>query len=112
MLDKHLIALMRPMPNEKNVVFWKNYRVTVLGVRLFRMEYSEKRRFCDEATLSVFYRDMPPVAFSVKETARACEIVTNACRFALKEKREECRILLDGKCVKISYQDKHTPRCH
>ena len=80
MLDKHLIAKTRPIANEKNVVLWKNYRVTVLGERLFRMEYSEKRAFRDEATLSVFYRDMPPVSFQVEEKRGACEIVTAACR--------------------------------
>ena len=102
MLDKHLIAKTRPIANEKNVVLWKNYRVTVLGERLFRMEYSEKKQFRDEATLSVFYRDMPPVAFSVKETKGACEIATAGCRLLLKEKREDCRILLDGKRKAIS----------
>lgn len=41
MLDKHLIAKTAPEANKKNVILWKNYRVTVLGERLFRLERSE-----------------------------------------------------------------------
>ena len=40
MLDKHLRAETRPVANEKNLVFWKDYRVTVLFDRLFRVERS------------------------------------------------------------------------
>lgn len=35
MLDKHLIAKTRPIANQKNILLWKDYRVTVLGDRLF-----------------------------------------------------------------------------
>ena len=45
MLDKHLIAKTAPEANEKNVLLWKNYRVTVLGERLFRLERSERKKF-------------------------------------------------------------------
>ena len=41
MLDKHLIAKTAPLANAKNVILWKNYRVTVLGAKLFRLERSE-----------------------------------------------------------------------
>ena len=101
MLDRHLIAKTRPAANEKNVVLWGDYRVTVLADRLFRLERSENRVFRDAATLSVFYRDMAPVPFSVARTDKECIISTGACALVLKENREECRILLDGKRVKI-----------
>lgn len=101
MLDQHLIAKTRPVANEESVVFWKNYRVTVLADRLFRLERSEKQAFRDAATLSVFYRDAAPVAFSVSKTEKECLISTGACALLLKEKREECRVLLGGKRVRI-----------
>ena len=63
MLDKHLIAETRPQALRENIVFWKNYRVTVLQDRLFRLEYSENQKFRDYATQSVWFRDMPKQDF-------------------------------------------------
>ena len=65
MLDSHLIAQTRPLAKEENVVLWRDYRVTVLQNRLFRLEKSKEKRFRDEATQSVWFRDMPPQAFTV-----------------------------------------------
>ncbi len=101
MLDKHLIASTRPLANEKNVLFWKNYRVTVLADRLFRLEYSKDKKFRDDATQSVFYRDMPPQAFSVEKTEKSCVISTGACRLILAEARDDCRVELQGKRQRI-----------
>ena len=45
MLDRHLIAEIRPQAKKENVVFWKDYRVTVLQDRLFRVEKMRKKYF-------------------------------------------------------------------
>ena len=59
MIDKHLVADVRPQAKEENMVRWGNYRITVLQDRLFRLERSENKKFRDEATQSVWFRDMP-----------------------------------------------------
>lgn len=41
MLDQHLIASISPLADPVNIVLWKDYRVTVLRDRLFRIEKSE-----------------------------------------------------------------------
>ena len=48
MLDKHLIAQTRPIADPKNIVLWKDYRITVLAERLFRVEKDEGKIFCDQ----------------------------------------------------------------
>ena len=63
MLDKHLIAAVRPKALEENQVEWKESRITVLTDRLFRIEKDSTRTFCDEATQTVWYRDMPQVSY-------------------------------------------------
>ena len=45
MLNEHLICKTHPEANEKNVVLWQDYRVTVLGERLFRIEKSAEKIF-------------------------------------------------------------------
>ena len=59
MLNKELIVKTYPFANKKNIVFWRDYRVTVLSDRLFRIEKSKNHVYRDEATLSVWYRNMP-----------------------------------------------------
>lgn len=101
MLDKHLIADTRPSARLENLVFWKNYRVTVLQSRLFRLERSESLRFRDQATQSVWYRDMPPQTFTAKEGKDELTVDTGVCRLILREERENCRIVLDGKSLPV-----------
>lgn len=96
MLDKHLIAKTAPEANEKNVLLWKNYRVTVLGERLFRLERSERKKFRDGATLSVWFRNMPPQSFTAAENEGALEVKTAGATLLIRENRGDCRIVLCG----------------
>ena len=50
MLDQHLIASISPLADPVNIVLWKDYRVTVLQDRLFRIEKSRNKKFRDKAT--------------------------------------------------------------
>jgi len=99
--DKHLIAETRPVANVKNIVFWKNYRVTVLQRGLFRIEFNDEKKFRDDATQSVWYRDMPPQKFTVADTTEKAVITTDICRLILKDNRKDCRVILNGKSRKI-----------
>ena len=96
MLDKHLIAKTAPLANAKNVILWKNYRVTVLGAKLFRLERSENKKFRDGATLSVWFRNMPPQAYKTEEAGDELKIETEGATLYLKENRADCRIVLRG----------------
>ncbi len=97
MLKQSLIAKTSPKVREENVVCWKNYRVSVLGDRLFRLERSEKQIFRDEATQSVWFRDMPAQAFQTEFKEKECIVQTKACRLVLKEDRRSCYVEYDGK---------------
>ena len=101
MLNEHLIAKTRPQANASNFVFWKDYRVTVLGDRLFRVEKNGKKRFRDGATQSVWFRDMPAQKFSVQKGKDETRIVTQACALVLKPRRKDCYVLLDGKKIAV-----------
>ena len=102
MLDKHLIAKTRPIANQKNILLWKDYRVTVLGDRLFRLEKSEKHIFRDEATQTVWFRDVLPQNFTVVQKDNLLSVKTSACELILREKREDCRIKLGDKLLKLN----------
>ena len=95
MLDQHLIASISPLADPVNIVFWKDYRVTVLQDRLFRIEKSRNKKFRDKATQMVWFRNMPPQEFTVTETQERLEIGTPYCSLLLYEKREDCCIVIN-----------------
>ena len=99
MLDKHLTVKTRPRVNEENIVFWQDYRVTVLGARLFRLEQSTQKRFRDKATQAVWFRDMPKTEFSFLAQGEQAVIDTGACKLILSKDRGQVCVERDGKCV-------------
>ena len=103
MLKKHLVAKTRAKARKENMLFWEDYRITVLSSRLFRMEKSADGIFRDDATQAIWYRDMPVQKFSVKERDENLVVDTGDCRLVLhKDRGQVCvelkkrRILLDN----------------
>ena len=92
MIDKHLIPKTAPKAIAENIIFWKNYRVTVLGERLFRLERNEDKIFRDQATQSVWFRNADKQDFCVAEKSAELIISTRACKLKLKSNRADCRI--------------------
>ncbi|MBR3864225.1 MAG: DUF4968 domain-containing protein [Clostridia bacterium] len=92
MLNNHLLVTTNPIANDKNIILWGNYRITVLQDRLFRIEYSENKKFRDEATQSVWYRNMPEQKFACEEREGKLYVKTMACSLIVAKKRKDCRI--------------------
>lgn len=95
-LDKRFIAKVFPKAEEENVIRWGDYRITVLGRRLFRIERSAEKKFRDDATQAVWFRNVPKQSFHVEKQNGAIVIVTEKCRLKISENREACRIDLGG----------------
>ncbi len=102
MLDKHLIVECKPVANPENIVFFEDYRVTVLADRLFRIECDKEHIFCDEATQSVWYRDAAKQEFTVLEGKNTIKIATPATTLVLDKNFEKSYVLIDGKKRKIN----------
>lgn len=94
-LSERLIAKTRPTANPKNVVFWEDYRVSVLQDRLFRIEKNAKRKFRDKATQAVWYRDMQKQNFTVEKGKDYAVITTEKVRLVLRKKFADCRVITD-----------------
>ena len=101
MLKEHLIVQTRPQANEGNIVYWEEYRITVLGKRLFRLERSEKGIFRDGATQAIWYRDMPQQAYSVAKSANKTIIDTGECRLILHHDRRQVCVEFGRKSVRL-----------
>ncbi len=102
MLDKHLIAACFPVADEANIIKFKNYRVTVLADRLFRIECDKDGIFTDEATQSVWFRNMPKQKFAVSEKSGTLKIKTDKVTLVLADTIEDSYVLLGRKKVAIN----------
>ena len=102
MLNKHLLVKTFPIAEKENVILFKDYRITMLFDRLFRIEKNEKGEFCDLATQSVWYRNMPKVNHSVKEGDDFVEVKTDAATLHLETDFEKSYVLLGKKKLAIT----------
>lgn len=105
MLEKHLIAKTEPVALKENVILFEDYRVTVLTDRLFRVEQNTKREFCDYATSSVWFRNLPPVNFKVDKGKNFLCIVTDRVELYLLSNYQRSYVVIDGKKQKLSNKD-------
>ena len=101
MLKEYLIAKTNPEAHIGNFVYWEDYRVTVLGDRLFRLEQSKIKKFRDEATQAVWFRNMPLQEFTLSENDRTAIIDTGACKLILVKEREHVCVEMDGKRIRL-----------
>ncbi len=91
MLNERFIVETTPKADPKNIVQWRDYRVTVLTERLFRLEKSPAGKFRDEATQAVWYRNTAPQNFKLLADEAHAVIETEACRLILyKERGQVC----------------------
>lgn len=102
---KHLIAQTAPMANEHNIVVYKNYRITVLDERLFRIELDPALKFNDDATQHIWFRNMPPQDFETVHTDNEIYIKTKKATLKLCLEFENSRIIIDGNELPLKNED-------
>ncbi len=99
MLKEWLIVKTSPVAAEENVVLWADYRVTVLGERLFRLEKSENGVFRDRATQAVWYRNAEKQNFTFVDGKDTAMIETPACKLLLRKERGQVCVEIDNRRV-------------
>ena len=91
MLKKSLMVQTKPTADKNNIVFWENYRVTVLGARLFRIEQNDKKQFLDKATQAVWFRNAKLQQFTFRLEEDFAVIDTGECKlFLYKDRGQVC----------------------
>ena len=110
-MKENLKVKTRPQAKKENITLWGQYRVTVLADRLFRIEKDVQKVFCDQATSKVWYRDLAPVDFSVRETATSLEINTGAVLLHIEEDLENGYVFLGGKKVPLDNRNNLKGTC-
>lgn len=102
MLSPSLRVKTSPVVNKENVVLWEDMRVSVLTDRLFRIEKDASKTFCDKATQTVYFRDLPPVPFTVKKSKDTLKVITDKVTLILRRDFDKISAIVDGKEVYLS----------
>nr|MCR5585025.1 hypothetical protein [Lachnospiraceae bacterium] len=95
MLDKHLRVRTAPAALKENIVLFKDYRITVLSDRLFRIEKDITHRFIDEATQTVWFRNAPKNSFVSEISDDKAVIRTERATLAITENLEDAYVFLE-----------------
>ena len=96
MLHAHLVAKTAPVALPENTVVFRDYRVTVLGDRLFRVEKSPTGVFNDAATQSVWFRNVPAQSFTAKKKGNTLTVATDRAVLTIQPEWDDCTVTLDG----------------
>lgn len=99
MLHARFIVSAAPKACAENMVFLEKCRVTVLEARLFRLEWNKNGEFLDEATQTVWFRNMPKQDFYVEYGVGNAVISTPACKLILSKDRGQVCVEMEGKRV-------------
>ncbi len=98
-LDERLIAVTHPEALKSSVVSGKNFRITVLTDRLFRVETSVTGKFIDDATQSVWFRNLETPKYKAENTENTVKITTDAVTLVFDKKSEKSKIVTKSGAV-------------
>jgi len=101
-LNERYVAVTSPLATKSNIVLWKDYRITVLQERLFRIEKNKSNRYRDEATTAIWFRDMKAQEFSVDAREDRLAIVTKFCCLIVKKNIKESTITINNNEIKLT----------
>ena len=107
MFDKHLIASTDPVAKEESIVFWKQYRITILFDELFRIEKSENHVFNDQATQIVWFRNKKTPKYEILEQEECLKIKTRKITLVLVDSNsiEDSFVIIKGKEVHLDNKE-------
>lgn len=102
MLKDYLIAKVSPKAKQENEIFWKDYRITVLTDRLFRIEREKNKKFRDEATGRVWFRDLPAQKYESVCGEDKLTVKTDFVTLIVRENVEDCSVIIAGEEKSVS----------
>ena len=105
-LDAHLVAKTNGKGNPNQEYIAGNIRITVIAPELVRVEFDPMSSFVDEATQSVWYRDLGTSEFSLHFHDKHIEVKTQKASYFINRKKQRIDyVVLDGKHIKANNKD-------
>ena len=102
MLDRHLFIESAGKAHENNIIFYNEYRITVLKNRLIRIEKG-KDSFLDFPTTSVLFRNLKEVDYKTEIIENGIFINTDEISFFIADIFEDSYAIINGN--KVSFDN-------
>ena len=102
---EHLKVNTFPIAESKNILFFENYRITVLDSGLFRIEKSENGIFNDRPTQHIWHRNMPPVSFDLKREGESITVATERASLTIYKEFEKSFASVDGRKLPLRNEE-------
>lgn len=103
MLDQHLRIKTSSISKETSLIYWRDYRLSILFSKLIRIEQNTNKLFNDLPTQSVWYRDFESPHFSIKEISQDVLFVkTNDVELYLHRSFKNTYVVLNKKKILLS----------
>ena len=105
-LDPHLIAHTNGSANPSQIYQSGSIRITVIAPELIRVEFDRNRRFLDQATQAVWFRDCGTCAFSVEQQEKHLTVKTEKATFYIDNRKQIIDFVeLDGFRISADNKD-------
>lgn len=95
MLKSSLIASTAPKALPSQIVRGEGFRITVLTKKLFRVEFDSSNTFLDDATQSIWFRELTPVDFDYSYLNGVALVKTASVTLSVKIKTKRIYVLLN-----------------
>ena len=105
-LDAHLVAQTKGKGNPNQEYITGKIRITVIAPELIRVEFDDRSTFLDDATQSVWFRDLGECPFTLKFLDKHIAVATSVATYYIHRKKKKIDFVeIDGKRVKADNRD-------
>ncbi len=105
-LNSHLVAKTSGKAHPKQIYVSGNIRITVIAPELIRVEFDPRSTFLDEATQSIWYRDLGECEFSLQFLDKHIVVTTNTAVYYINRKKQRMDFVeIGGKKVNANNKD-------
>ena len=109
MLDKHFLVALDPKANEHNIIFYKDYRITLIFDRLIRIE--KGNTYLDKATAAIINRNFEDINYSLSTLDNGILITIKDLSYFIADNYEESYVLINNKKVSLDNKDNLLSTC-
>ena len=105
-LDPHLIAVTAGGADPRQVYVEDHIRVTVLAPELIRVEFDDRKKFLDQATQAVWFRNCGECTFGITHEEKYMVVATEKAVFYIDTRRRRIdSVELDGVRIPANNKD-------
>ncbi len=105
MLDKHFLIQTQAKANPKNILFYKDYRISVLQNKILRVEKSAQKHFLDDPTKAIWYRDFGEISYEVRQENNGITIQVKDIIYFIGDDFDQSYVILNQKKVALDNQE-------